>query len=250
MAPHSPSLYVGIDGCRAGWIAVGLDDRGRLAACEVFANLSELWAELAVDARRILIDIPIGLPRAVRACDAAAKAILGRYNARVFLTPPRDAVYAGDYAHAARLTRELRGQGLSKQTWNICQKIREADELFARVPAAARMLRECHPEICFWAMTTDGQVVAENKRTPAGTAARVRLLEARFGGRTSFAPALAELMEAVRGRAAADDVLDAMAAAWCAAATPDELRSLPHSGTAPVLDERGLPAEIVYRRCR
>jgi predicted RNase H-like nuclease len=258
-AQTDPSRWtaIGVDGCRAGWAAVGVRADGRLAGCAVYSALDELWTAHAPRAARILIDVPIGLPRAQRACDSAAKAILGRYNARVFLTPPRPAVYAGDYAEAARLTRTLRGQGLSKQTWNIVPKIREADALLRASLEARAVIRECHPEICFWAMTPGGRVVAENKRTPPGAATRARLLRARFGGRSDFDTALTEMMAAVRGRAGLDDLLDAAAAAWCAAGRSTDLRTLQRPGdrqpAGPAaerevdIDDQGLPVEIVYR---
>ncbi|PIV88003.1 MAG: hypothetical protein COW48_08430 [Hydrogenophilales bacterium CG17_big_fil_post_rev_8_21_14_2_50_63_12] len=52
-------LSVGVDGCRAGWIAVAHD--GTALTYRVHSRFSELLASWR-GADRILVDIPIGLP--------------------------------------------------------------------------------------------------------------------------------------------------------------------------------------------
>lgn len=53
-------MYVGVDGCPAGWFAVsydadGYDDAG------TYDSIADIWAEYGEPADTILIDVPIGL---------------------------------------------------------------------------------------------------------------------------------------------------------------------------------------------
>jgi len=71
------SYHVGVDGCRAGWIAV-TRSRGRLQHA-LFSTMRELMAAYE-DAERILVDIPIGLPWngvATRPCGRLARSVPG-----------------------------------------------------------------------------------------------------------------------------------------------------------------------------
>ena len=90
--------------------------------------------------------MPIGLPRAGRrACDLLAKQALGKAHPRVFLAPPRDVLAATSYDDAgARHRAHADGLGLSVQTWNIVDKIREVDAV-----ADDPRLVEVHPELSF-----------------------------------------------------------------------------------------------------
>lgn len=228
--------YFGVDGCPGGWVAI---DAAAPGEPRVFPTIHDLWRSCS-RAARILIDVPIGLSDAARACDLAAKAVLGRWNSRVFLTPPRPVLYAEEYRRANQLCRRLRGAGLSKQTWFITPKIREVDEFLRATPAARGILRECHPEVCFWGFA--GRALAENKLTEEGLAARAELLATVF-------PEIRVRPVRAGGRevAGADDVLDALIAAWCASGPEEELQTLPER---PPVDAEGLRIEMVYRRAR
>ena len=75
-AVHKPDapLSVGVDGCRAGWIAVA--DLGDGLTYRLHASFAELLASWST-AQRILVDIPIGLPWRdcpSRPCDRQARA--------------------------------------------------------------------------------------------------------------------------------------------------------------------------------
>ena len=52
-------MFVGVDGCRAGWIALGLEATGNWQV-NIFLDVSSLWNHHR-GASLILIDIPIGL---------------------------------------------------------------------------------------------------------------------------------------------------------------------------------------------
>jgi predicted RNase H-like nuclease len=70
--------YFVIDGCKGGWITVGLS-RSEDWIVSAFADINVLWSALR-GAKLFLIDIPIGLCDGEvksRACDIAARRLLG-----------------------------------------------------------------------------------------------------------------------------------------------------------------------------
>lgn len=230
-------MVVGVDGCRGGWVCCEINGDG-----DVAFSLVERLGAIGAGCALCCVDMPIGLAeRGVRAADVAAKRVLGRWNARVFLTPARGVFACADYSAANAMSRQLTGKGLSKQMWHIMPKIREVDDALRDEPRLRGVVRECHPEICFWGL--GGGVIGENKKTPEGFAARLAVLE-RFvpGTRDLIADAMRMLP---RGSAQADDVVDALVCAVTAAGVWDgSLRTLPES---PERDGRGLAMEMVYR---
>jgi len=235
-ASVNASRTFGVDGCRAGWIAASWED---LESVYIFQDLRELWGLLS-HARLILIDIPIGLPDAVRECDRSAKQCLGTARSRVFFAPPRAAVNAPDYPTANADGRRIRGQGLSKQFWMIGPKVRQADELLRSSSHARGVIRECHPEICFYGLA-GGRAVLSKKKTAEGYAERIGLLEQEHSG---LAQLVEKHVQRWREKASRDDVVDAFVAAWAAAGPESERRTLPPQ---PNRDDCGLPIEMVYR---
>ncbi|MCC5822558.1 MAG: DUF429 domain-containing protein [Planctomycetes bacterium] len=205
-------------------------------------RLLERLEAVGADCGLCCVDMPIGLADGgLRPVDLAAKRVLGRWNARVFLTPARGVFGCVDYVNANARSRELSDKGLSKQMWNIMPKIREVDHALRDQPRLAGVVRECHPEICFWGL--GGAVIGENKKTPEGFAARVAVLE-------RFVPGAADLVAEglrtlPRGATQPDDVVDAMVCAATAAGLwDDSLRTLPER---PERDGLGLAMEMVYR---
>ncbi|PIU29456.1 MAG: hypothetical protein COT09_00685 [Candidatus Hydromicrobium americanum] len=53
-------MYIGIDGCRAGWFAVCLDNKNKFKA-DIFVDIYTVWEKYS-NAKSIFIDIPIGPP--------------------------------------------------------------------------------------------------------------------------------------------------------------------------------------------
>ena len=173
----------GVDGCRAGWVVATSDG--------VLDVVEHIDAVLALDVAVIAIDMPIGLPDAgPRACDIAARKLLGPRRSSVFATPVRATLAATDYADALARHRAADGRGLSKQAYHLLPKIRELD---AR--AGDDRLHESHPELAFTRLL--GHPPAHPKRTALGRAERLAALGLH---------AIAHLPDA-----AADDVLDALA---------------------------------------
>jgi predicted RNase H-like nuclease len=152
---------------------------------------------------------------------------------------------AADYPAANAASRAISGKGLSKQMWHIMPKIREVDGALREDATVRAVVRECHPEVCFWGLggSTAAAVIGENKKTPEGRRRRLSVLAGFVGGAEDL---LADALRAsARRDVAADDVIDAMVCAVTAAGVWDgSLRTLPE---VPERDGRGLAMEMVYR---
>jgi predicted RNase H-like nuclease len=168
----SKGKIVGIDGCRAGWLAISceqaeLDSSWTAEAIrvEVFASMEALW-QAHHDASELLIDMPIGLlddkPRQVE--PAARRRLPGR-AASVFTVPCRQAVYASSYSKACDINQERLGTRLSIQAWNICSKISQLDRFLHAFPSASESMFESHPELAFAAI--QGQPLLHSKKKAA-----------------------------------------------------------------------------------
>ena len=210
-------------------------------------------AEIIGDAKSVFIDIPVGLLDKgpdERSCDKAARKLLGAKRASsVFPAPARQALAASDYQQALAINREATGRGLSQQAWWIVPKIREIDRLLIQQPALQGVLRECHPELCFWALNNQ-TAMQFNKKKEEGKQERLAVLE-------RFFPQCHELFEQasaefLRKQVAHDDIIDAMVCAVTAMhgyghyTTVPELAELTETSESSDKDSAGLAMEIVY----
>jgi predicted RNase H-like nuclease len=231
----STRTFIGIDGCRAGWFCVVLDERGN--GSYRVAPDAHAVGELAITASSVLIDIPIGLPDSGpggRLCDRGARHLLGSGRATsVFSAPARG-------TQALALNRQATGRGLSRQAWNIVPKIRDIDSLLCGKPALRAVLRECHPEVCFWALNGQ-QAMRSNKKPREGQQERLRVLERDLPQcHVLFEQACAAFL---RREVACDDIIDAMACAVTAKQGYGRYTTVP---VIPERDGHGLAMEIVY----
>lgn len=226
---------IGVDGCRAGWLAVVLN-RDRLGPR---LEIAPVWSALPVEsATMVAVDMPVGLADSgPRACDIAARRCLppGRKSS-VFPPPRRYMLDCRDWAEANALGRAREGRGLSHQAWNITAKIRELDRALS--PADQARVRETHPELIFHRL--NGWRPVPGKKTKAGRAARLGLLAA--AGLDGIETLLDRLP---RGAAGPDDLLDAGA---CALTARDMLAGAAHRvpESDPQVDSRGLRMEIWF----
>ena len=204
----------GVDGCKAGWIALTLPPGGQPAAA-VFHTFAGLVDGLPGDAV-IAVDMPIGLPERTglggRAAENAVRPLLGARQSSVFSVPSRTAIYAGDYAEACARAAETSDppRKVSKQLFNIAPRIREIDGLLRAFPAVAGRVFEVHPEVAFWRLN-GGHALDEPKKVTSrpyepGLALRRGLLIA------AGLPAAAVNAAPPKG-AGTDDLLDALACA-------------------------------------
>lgn len=241
MSEYEDFVY-GVDGCGDGrWVACRATCQGP-REFRVFEDIDDLWKN-ARSARLILIDVPIGTSWSKRECDRRAKSLLSKWSARVYLIPHREVLAEPDQSRASAMNKERAAWGVSSQTWGICPQILGVDRFLAANPEATAVLRECHPEICFWSL--NGQrVVGKRKDTPEGRTIRRDLLRRELPETGSL---IDEAIMRLKGLAKPDDILDAAVAAWTAMASlvaPEQLRTLPEM---PPRDERGLSMEMVYR---
>jgi 2-phosphosulfolactate phosphatase len=234
--PGMPAL--GIDGCAGGWIVASLGSQWHASTPRVEFEIHPTLDFLeSLTPSRVCIDIPIGLSRAPRTCDMLARRALLGAASRVFTPPCREVLACVDWIDANAMSRKLTGKGLSKQAFNITQKIREADELLARVPHLRGVLREVHPEVCFARLA--GRVLP-SKKTFQGIAARIEILSQRIGIEEDSLRAQAARLRPAGAKL--DDLLDA-AIALVVALTPAGVTSL--LPPTPEHDERGLAMEMI-----
>jgi len=194
-------LVLGLDSAgRKGWVGISLRD-GRFESVDLFRDLH------AAVARKepvcIGVDIPILRGDAFpRPADVEARKWVGPTRASsIFPAPPLAVFDARDFASAQVVALELIGQGVSRQTFALREKVRQAIEV-----AGDPRVHEVHPEVTFREMA--GEPLRYSKKSWAGQRHRHDLI-ARAGidlpddlGQANDVPV--------------DDVFDAVAAAWSA----------------------------------
>ena len=274
--------YVGVDGCKGGWIGVGLSDGDcwDVHVCKDFADLVACFGDACV----ILVDIPIGLPEdgkpKLRACDIDARRLLGDLWRSVFEVTSRrfvnEAMRRGwkyrDHTEASAWSRDCMGGGISRQSFGITRKIGEMDEYMRNRDADSPIIREAHPEICFLALNDERRPMSVRKKESSGFWERFKVLRRHVRA----VDTIPDIFMAVRRRlkypkaqVGDDDVLDALALAITAkigSQEGNELRRLPKDKEAereglspseflnlPDMDppptdnsEKNLPMEMVY----
>jgi len=196
---------LGADVCRAGWVGIALSGEG--AQAYVHAEIAGLveFAAAAGPLAVVGIDIPIGLADAgLRQADLLARKAAGPRWASVFMTPVRAAVEAADFQRACELNRQLAGCGISRQAFNLREKIMQVDSWRPQAPCP---VLEVHPELCFAELA--GAPLADSKSTWGGAAKRHQLLAA-------AGIVLAGDLGLAGQQVGVDDVLDAAAVAWTA----------------------------------
>jgi predicted RNase H-like nuclease len=232
-AMAEPGLVAGVDGCRGGWIAVLWRGAGSPATPILCRHFSDV---LALPAKVIAVDMPIGLPvLSSRDAERAVRQLLGKRKSSVFSVPSRATFAARDYPEACAINRRHSepSRALSKECFNLFPKICEIDALMT--PELQKRVFEAHPEVGFRMM--NGEAVAFSKKTKEGAALRKSLLR-----EAGFPVEALPPLNALRRDVAPDDILDASALAWVARRIRDgENRRFPAEAK---YDMRGLRMEI------
>ena len=165
-------LVAGVDGCKAGWFVVYADPKTkRPFRWECITRLAEIMKQPEKPSV-VAVDIPIGLlssaQRGGRECDIAARKLLGSGRASsVFPPPSRPALaHPDDYRAASDANRRSSsdGIGISKQCFSIIPKISEVDDFID--PTLQVVVKEIHPEVCFWLMAGQRPNQYAKKRRP------------------------------------------------------------------------------------
>lgn len=234
-------VAIGVDGCRAGWVAA-IYRPGAGIAFEVVPTIHSLIESHPGVA--IGIDIPIGLDDCKpRACDIAARKLLGVPRASsVFPAPCRGILgWRRDYASISAESRRITGKGISQQTFHIIPKIEDADN--EMTPELQSFVVEVHPELSFWMMAGEHPMRHSKKRTAGFTERRDLLRQHISGIPVEMIPETRADARGMAPRAGADDVLDAIAAAWSALRfARGEALTLPDD---PPRDRQGLLMRMV-----
>jgi predicted RNase H-like nuclease len=224
--------FIGIDGCRGGWVVAQRNNHRQLA----FALVTEIASIFAAEDVLVAIDIPIGLPECgSRECDIAARKQLGKgQGSRVFPAPCRAALAGSSYVECCDLNEAASGKRLSKQSHAILPKIRTVDAALS--PKLQQHVREAHPEVSFCILIR--APLEHSKKTLAGRVERLDVLR-RHNFR--FDP-VAERLRLGRSLVAVDDLIDAAVCLLTARRISDSTAILLGDGTS---DSRGLRMEII-----
>ncbi|MDC0335275.1 DUF429 domain-containing protein [Pseudodesulfovibrio sp.] len=231
--------YVGVDGCKGGWLVAAIT--GKDIEIAVVRSFNEIWAAHR-DAKAILVDVPIGLPSAKnpsRKADSLARRILGHRHACVFSPGVRAVNYCSTYAEACEANRKLTGKKISLQYWGIVPKVKEVDEFLITTPVALDLIREAHPEVCF--AMAGGRSMEYGKKTADGIDERLAILDNYMANASDVYRAA--LKAYPRKEVARDDIVDALMLAVTARESRGEIRSLPSPLEA---DEENLLMAIWY----
>ena len=234
-------IAAGIDGCRGGWVCAGWDGEGWSLDC--LPTLESIVPMLGPHAT-VCIDIPIGLSSdGFRACDRAARQLLGKRSSSVFPVPPRLALAALTYEEINFASKAHCGKGVSKQAFYLLPKIREAEALLRSSDSDNFDWLETHPELCFSGF--NGAVPMEHtKKTDAGFRERRRILSRHIETKT-VDRLIRNLMASMpRGQCARDDMMDALVCGLVARLDATSRDCLPPGEQE--FDEVGLPMRICY----
>ena len=232
------AIICGADGCKGGWVVISKDlDSGQIA-WRLRKTAHDLIA-LSPLPKIIAIDIPIGLPeKGSRACDLLARELLGKgRTSSVFPAPIRPVLAAQNYIDACKIRLVSDGKKMSKQAWNIVPKIRSVDTLLVQNPELRTIIREVHPEVCFFYLNGK-KPLHFKKKMAQGREERITLLEPLYG--QSLRAASEDRKKLDSGE---DDILDAFAALWTAERIEKGTsQTIP---AEPPTDSYGLRMEIV-----
>lgn len=236
--PEATPAVVGVDGAKSGWIATWRIN-GRLGYL-VHPTVLDLSRRYPCT-RVIAVDMPIGLSdRGPRSPDREARRFVGARRAcSVFSSPVRGILDAKTQPEASRRHREIDERGFGCQSFAILPKIREWDSVLRDDENFRARVFEVHPEVCFAALN-GGAGLVDSKKRLVGRMRRIELLSSVFDG-----DQVRSLLDALpRSVAAADDLLDSLAALWTAERIAlGNARSLPDP---PMLDSVGLTMAIWY----
>jgi predicted RNase H-like nuclease len=225
---------IGVDGCKSGWVCVAR--RADRFDAWISPDISSVVSRGGAGSL-IGIDVPIGFARCTsRACDAAARVLLRERASTVFSPPTRAALAANSHAEACQINREMRGKGISLQSFGLYPKLREVDQFLASHPEQQHLLLEVHPEVSFalW----HGRPMQHGKKTAQGRGDRMALIEKSW-------PGLVTQLRVDLGCSGygSDDLLDAIAVLW----STIRYASRTHQAFPehPEIDDRSLRMQII-----
>lgn len=239
--------YWGIDGCKGGWIAIGLSEIDESFSAVYTPTMSDFWREHGQSAKCVLIDMPIGLTddSEGRLAEKSARDTLQKRRSSVFNVPTRAVITYGaehgftpdNYATACDINKGVEGKRISKQSWNISAKIHEVNQFLVDMPSAQANFKESHPEVLFWALNQH-EPMQYGKKAGLGFIERLHIV-------TQYQANALEIIRQTYDKYANvmldDDIVDALVCAVCARL--GNFATLPDT---PRHNAQGLAMQMVY----
>ena len=162
---NSKQQVIGIDGCRAGWCLIGLENNDYFF--ELHAQLHSIFTQHP-QAILFLIDMPIGLASKgeLRVLEKLARQELSpEFGSSIFTPPCSEVLKAKSYEEAKMINLKITGKSLSIQSWNLVAKMRELDHFIRQHSSLHHRIFESHPEINFKNLNK-GKALQHRKNTP------------------------------------------------------------------------------------
>ncbi len=192
---------IGVDGTSSGWVAaIGNSKKKCLSTITFSENLGKLLSDYPDSV--VVIDMPIELNKKnyLRKCDVLAKRYLGKnFQSSIFIPPLKKVLKCTTYPEANKLSKQIAGKGLSKQSWYLKNKISEVQCL----SKFSTNLYEGHPE-CSFKMLKNEPLKAK-KKSALGIVERLDLLK-----KEGLDPLSIDLKLGNNSTIKIDDVLDSM----------------------------------------
>ena len=202
------STVIGIDGCKAGWISSKMEEDHSLSF-HIIENLEDDYLKQS-NLSYIGIDIPLELAlTGKRLAEIEARSLLKKRACTIFSPPTLNALRAKDYIDACEINFKECGKRISKQSWNLFPKIKEAQKFSKNNLISKLSVFEIHPELSFMAMN-DMNLIEASKKTEIGKKIRIKLIQ-------KFFPSFS--FESVRNQYKKyqvhdDDILDSISIVW------------------------------------
>ena len=197
-------VYLGIDGCKYGWICAQL--KNEAISLTLFGHINEVKK---LDSQRIFIDIPIGLSDQfnTRTIDFELRKLLSKKRKSSVFTPPiREALEAPTYQLGNQINKSISGKGISIQAWNIGHKIKEVNQFLSQNHLYQKKMSESHPELCF-ELLNNGPL-NHSKKTLSGMEERIKIINEYIN--ISFQEIRNFGKECKSDKAKLDDIIDAI----------------------------------------
>ncbi len=149
-----------------------LDDQS--LSFHVIKNLKDSYLK-DLNLTHVGIDMPLELsPTGKRPAEVEARFLLKKRSCTIFSPPTINALRCESYIHACEINFKECGNRISKQSWNLFPKIKEAQKFFKNKLITKPSIYEIHPELSFMAMN-NMKVIELSKKTDLGRKIRIKL---------------------------------------------------------------------------
>ena len=202
------STVMGIDGCRAGWFCTKIE-KNKILSFHIIKNLNDQFLTES-NLSHIGIDIPLQLSETgKRLAELEARLILKKRACTIFSPPAIKALSAKNYSEACEINFKECGNRISKQSWNLFPKIKQAQEFLKNNSIRKLGVFEIQPELSFMAMN-NMKLIEKSKKTEAGKKLRIKLIR-NFFPNFSFSSIRKNFK---KNEVLDDDILDSISIVW------------------------------------